>query len=404
MSHVCANSGRIDLLLSTARITHGALLPVLASVFLLFTACSDNESDEVALDDGPCGVNAEKQLEKLGVPGLSAAVVKDGKVACTTVAGMASIKDARPVTPETVFVWASVSKTVTAATVMQLVDDGAIGLDDDVDDHLPFPVRNPHCPDEPITVRQVMSHTSSIREDEYEGVYADHYVEGDSPIALGDFLRDYLTPEGRFYSRKNFKKKCPGKTYSYSNVGAGLLGYLVEEVAGIPFERFSKERLFQPLGMTDTAWRLAELDQDAIAMPYKGKPSKGFKPAGHIGFPTYPDGLLRTSPSNLARFLIMFANFGQIDGKRILSRQSVEASRQNHFPGATEGQGLIWYYDDIGSRQSLLGHTGSDPGTSSMMFFDPEDGAGVLLVANGSWNWDRANTVAKKLFKQSQND
>ncbi|MGI9420746.1 MAG: serine hydrolase domain-containing protein [Geminicoccaceae bacterium] len=389
--------------MSKARITRAALLPALASILiLLISACSEGGDGEVALDDGPCGVNAEKQLEKLGVPGFSAAIVKGGKTVCTTVAGMANIEDDRPVTPETLFVWASVSKTVTAAAVMLLVDDGKIGLDDDVSDHLPFPVRNPHCPDEPITIRQVLSHTSSIREDEYEGVYADHYVQGDSPVALGDFLKDYLTPSGRFYSRKNFKKKCPGTTYAYSNIGAGLLGYLVKEVADMPFERFSEERLFEPLGMTETAWRLTELDLDHVAMPYSGSSPSNFKPAGHISFPTYPDGLLRTSPSQLARFLDMFIQFGEIDGQRILSRSSAEAMRKNHFPKATEGQGLIWYYDDIGSRKNLLGHTGSDPGTSSMMFFDPEDGAGVLLVANGGWNWDRAENVVKKLFKQSR--
>ncbi|MDH3658587.1 MAG: beta-lactamase family protein [Alphaproteobacteria bacterium] len=388
-------------MVSTVRIRLGAFMPALvASLLLLLSACYEAESDDVAFDDETCGVNIEKQREKLGVPGLSVAVVKDGRTACTAVAGMANIEENRPVRPETLFVWASVSKTVTAAAVMALVDDGALDLDHDINEYLSFAVRNPRCPNEPITTRQLLSHTSSIREDEYEGVYADHYVQGDSPVDLGTFLKDYLTPSGKFYSKKNFKKKCPGKAYDYSNIGAGLLGHLVEAIAGMPFERFTEERLFQPLGMTTAAWRLADLNLDTVAMPYKGKPSSGFKPAGHIGFPTYPDGLLRASPSELARFLTMFIQFGELDGMQVMSHQSVMAMRAEQFPEVVEGQGLIWYYESIGSRHGLLGHTGTDPGTSSMMYFDPEDGAGVLLVANGEWNWDRAETLAKKLFKQ----
>jgi CubicO group peptidase (beta-lactamase class C family) len=350
-----------------------------------------------------CGVNVDKQLERLGVPGLSAVVVKDGRIVCTLAAGLADIEEKRPVTPETLFVWASVSKTVTAAAVMKLVDDGKIDLDDDINDYLPFAVRHPSCPDDAITFTQLLTHTSSIREDEYDGVYADLYVQGDSPIELGAFLKDYLTPEGAYYSRKkNFGKKCPGKKYSYSNIGAGLLGHLVEVIADQPFEQYSQAHLFQPLGMGETSWRLAELDLGHVAVPYKGKPSKGFKRAGHFGFPTYPDGLLRTSPSSLARYLIMVMQFGEIDGKRILSSDAVQAMRDVPYPKIADGQGLGWYYDNVGSRKGVLGHTGSDPGTSSMMVFDPKDNAGVLLVANGSWNWDRADKVAKKLFKQAR--
>ena len=378
------------------------MLAMAGVLALSLSACSEEDAGAVDSSLGACGINIEKQRKKLGVPGLSAVVVKNGQIACSTFAGMASIEDNRKVDEETLFVWASVSKTVTAALVMMLVDDGAITLDDDIDKHLPFTVRNPRCPGEPITVRHLLTHTSSIREDEYEGVYADLYVDGDSPISLGDFLEGYLTPSGTYYHPKNFRKTCPGKAYDYSNVGAGLLGFLVEVIADMPFERFSQERLFAPLGMTETAWRLADLNIENIAMPYEGDPSSGFEPRGHFGFPTYPDGLLRTSPSKLARFLNMFVKFGELEGQRILSRRSVEAMRRDHFPGVTEGQGLIWYVDAIGPRKNLLGHSGSDPGTSSMMFFDPKDSAGVLLVANGSWNWDRAETLVAKLFKQSR--
>jgi len=302
----------------------------------------------VSRDDLTCGLDVEDQLKPLGVSGLSAVVVKNGKILCTASGGIAHIEENRPVNPDTIFAWASVSKTVTATAVMQLVDNGVIELDDDVNDYFPFPVRNPTCPDEPITVAQLLTHTSSIREDEYQGVYRDLYVEGDSPIALSVFLKDYLTPGGAYYDvENNFTRECPGEIYAYSNIGVGVLGHLVEVVANQPFDQYSRERIFDPMGMTETAWRLSELNLDKVAMPYSGDHVSGFSPEGHFGFPTYPDGLLRTSPTQLARFMIMVMQFGELDGKRILSRDAVAAMRNVPYPDVADGQGLLWYYDNV---------------------------------------------------------
>ena len=384
------------------RITLVAWIATVASMLLLIYSGQNDNGDRSSVP--PCAMNISKELNPLGVPGLSAVIVKNGRIACTAVAGMANIEENRPVEPETVFVWASVSKTVTAAAVMKLVDDGAFKLNDDINAYLPFPVRIPACPQKPVTIIQLLTHTSSIMESEHKGVYADLYVKGDSPVALGDFLKDYLVPSGAYYdSEKNFKKKCPGTVVSYSNVGAGLLGYLVEVVAGMPFEKFCRDHIFTPLDMNETGWRLSELDPERIAMPYSGNELSGFKPLGHFGFPTFPDGLLRTSAPQLARFLLMFMQFGELGETRILSRMSVKEMRRVQFPNLDDDQGLIWYYDSFGSRKVVIGHDGSDPGATSMMYFDPKDEAGVLLVANGSWNWGRAKKVMKKLLKEASN-
>jgi hypothetical protein len=75
--------------------------------------------------------------------------------------------------------------------------------------------------------------------------------------------------------------------------------------------------------------------------------------------------------------------------------------RRVYFPDLDDEQGLIWHYDSFGSRKRVIGHDGSDPGTSSLMYFDPKDGAGVLLVANGSWKWGRAKALVEKLFEEA---
>jgi CubicO group peptidase (beta-lactamase class C family) len=345
-----------------------------------------------------CETDLSGELARLRVPGLSAAIIAGGELVCTAVAGQANIEEGRAVAPETVFAWASVSKTVTAAAAMMLRDDGAFDLDDDVDDHLPFAVDNPGCPGEPITIRQLLTHTSSIRDN--WAIYDESYVIGDSPIALGDYVRGYLVPGGDYYDGdRNFKDACPGEVYDYSNIAVGLLGYLVEEASGVPFEELCRQRIFAPLEMTETSFRLADLEVDGVAMPYDGRTE--FRPHGHFGYPTIADGLLRTSAPHLARFLAMFAGRGAAGGERLLAEATADEMRVLQIPQLDDTQALIWFYDSVDGRADLLGHDGDDPGTSSLMFFDPLDGDGVLLVANGVWVGPEARRLFADLFVEA---
>lgn len=345
-----------------------------------------------------CATDLSGELARLRVPGLSAGIVVDGRLVCTAVAGHADIEADRPVVPDTVFAWASVSKTVTATAAMILRDEGAFALDDDVDDTLPFAVDNPGCPGEPITFRQLLTHTSSIRDNWL--IYDQSYVIGDSPIALGDYVRGYLVAGGEYYdAERNFKDRCPGEVWDYSNIAVGLLGHLVEESAGESFNDFCRRRIFDPLGMDETSFRLADLELAGVAMPYDGRST--FEPHGHVGYPTIADGLLRTSVPNLARFLSMFAQRGAYGGERILAEATAEEMRQVQVPELDDTQGLIWFYQPVSGRGELLGHDGDDPGTSSLMFFDPADGDGVLLVANGVWYGPEARRLFADLFAEA---
>jgi CubicO group peptidase (beta-lactamase class C family) len=301
------------------------------------------------------------------------------------VAGWADVVRKRPVTPETVFTWASVSKTVTATALMQLYEQGRFDLDDDVSAHLDFDVRIPACPQSPVTFRQLLCHTSGIRDSK---IYDELYVDGDSPIPLAAFLRGYLSVGGEYYhAKKNFRSRCPGTVVDYSNIGAGLIGYLVEVLSGLPFERYVTRHVFGPLGMTNTSFRLADLDRSMIALPGGRGPLQGF--------PTFPDGTLRSSPSNLAKFLIAIMQGGSYGGRRILERTTVAEMLRNHTP-LDPCQGLIWYAERLGKR-TLWGHVGDDPGVSATMFFDPATDTGVLLAANGEWRGEAWPTVRRLL-------
>ncbi len=353
-------------------------------IVLLAAACvspalaPDEQDDDLEDSKIPvCEIDLTSHLEPIGVPGLSAGIVKNGRLACMAVAGHADIESNRLVGSETVFHWASVSKAVTAVTAMTMFDDGLFDLDDNVETVLPFAVRNPHCQTEPITFRQLMTHTSSIVDADH---YDDTYVVGDSPISLGDYVRGYFTPNGDYYDAiENFGSGCPGQDFEYSNIGVALLGHALEEISNQSFDELSRARVFDPLNMREASYRIANIDPDRLATPYDGHSLSTFLAQGQVGYPTLPDGMLRASIPELAKVLGLIAERG-IAGERLLLETTVDEMARLQVPSLESTQGLLWFYDD-----GYFGHDGSDPGTSSFMYLDPKTSDGVLLVGNGDW-------------------
>lgn len=132
------------------------------------------------------------QLTRAHMPGLSAAIVKNGQVVWTGAYGYSRVNTKEPVTSETLFELASVSKTVIATAVMQIWEKGQLDLDADINLYLPFQVVNPNFPKTPITTRMLMTHTSSIVDNSL--VFLKEYRRGDPTIPLGQFLADFLGP------------------------------------------------------------------------------------------------------------------------------------------------------------------------------------------------------------------
>jgi CubicO group peptidase (beta-lactamase class C family) len=171
------------------------------------------------------------------------------------------------------------------------------------------------------------------------------YGRGDSSVWLGDFLRDYFAPRGRYYDpQRSFYPFTPGNAYRYCNIAVSLAAFLVEAASGTAFDRWCDARIFSPLGMHDTGWHLADVDRSAVAMPYRYIAYRDlFRPYGQYGYPDYPDGELRATSTNLARHLMSFMNDGRLGGTRVLARSTVEEMRRIQFPEVARRQGIIWY-------------------------------------------------------------
>jgi len=377
----------------------------------------------------------EKQLERAHIPGLSAVIVKEGEIIWTGSYGWSRL-NTQPVTNETLFQLASVSKTVTAVALMSVWEDGELNLDEDINVYLPFSVLNPRAPEKPITVRMLLTHTSSIR-DNWTVLDSVYVCDCDSKISLSRFLEDYFTLNGKYYSTLNFYNEKPGEVFLYSNVGVALAAYLVEVITGLPFNVYCNLEIFDPLGMEETSWHLTDLDTSQIAMPYKYDKYRhqynfstyainieelfkgdatlqpvsvvtmlkhdSYQPYGFYAYPDYPDGLLKTSACQLACFLNMFIQHGEYKGIRILQKETVEEMRRIQNPAIDPEQGLIWHYKELAGCK-LLGHSGEDRGVATEMFFCPEDNVGVILLMNGDRSPGNERFVRKietRLFEEA---
>ena len=279
-----------------------------------------------------------KMVEE-GVPALSAAVVKGQRIVWARGFGWANVRHGVRCTTDTIFMLASVSKTVVATAVMQGVEAGLFGLDDDVNDILPFRVRNPAHPSAVITPRMLLTHTASMRDNWH--VLTPSYVRGDSTVPLGDWLFDYFAARGRnFDPDRSFYPFRPGASYRYCNMGVSLAAFLVEAASGVAFDLWCDRLIFRPLGMDMTGWHLADVDRSLVAMPYKYIAFRNaFRPYGQYGYPDYPDGELRTTPSDLSQHLIAFINGGHLGTTRILQPSTVEEMRRIQFPDVVPRQG-----------------------------------------------------------------
>lgn len=360
-----------------------------------------------------------KKMKKSGRIGMQAAYIANGELVWVGSYGIKTYQTSDQVNDSTLFMTASISKPVTALAMMKLYDDEKVDLDDKINDYLPFKVYNPNFPNSEITIRMLLSHVSSIR-DNWEMLEIGYTIDngGDSPMSIEDYLKNYLLKDGEYYDReKNFYTNAPAKQNRYSNVGYNLVAYLVEKISGKPFNEYMTEDVFIPLKMRNSYWLLAEISHDNIAtphnMPYKETEYKGTQILKHFGYPGYASGQLRTTVSDYAQFLKMMVNEGQVNGKTFLSRKTVDEFLKVQYPAVDKWQAISWDYNEFQNIIYYLfmprfpSHTGLDPGMSTVVSFDPKTKTGVLIFSNSPTTTFRSEKIiylsmVKKLFKEAK--
>lgn len=355
-------------------------------MLLLLLACNDPGAKARSNDDGgdwPELASLDEEIltimEEDHVPGLSACITRDDEVLWCQGYGWADIDAEREVLPDTPFLLASVSKTVVGIALMQAVEQHGLDLDAEVGEILPFDVTHPDYPNQEITARRLATHTSGVS-DNWD-VLDPLYVYGaDSPIALGEFLEGYFVEGGEWYDDYwNWTDDGPGGAAEYSNVGSALAAYVIEEATGTPFDQWCETEIFAPLGMQDTAWMLADMDEDTLALPYEWSMG-GYKTDGHYSFVDYPSGQLRSGAEELSRLLMAVQQGGALDGERLISTGSNEEMLTVQYEDLDPDQGIFWYRWKL-DGEHVWGHNGGETGAATEILFT-DDGVGLVVLMN----------------------
>jgi CubicO group peptidase (beta-lactamase class C family) len=330
----------------------------------------------------PSDAYIQSQLNAGKMPGATMVIIKDGHWIYDRCFGESDIVQNRSASRETAFLTSSVSNAFIATAIMQLWEKGAVGLDDNVDLYLPFHLYNPVFPADDITVRMLLAHTSSIKDN--WSVLIPLFTNGDSPIRLDTFMRNYFTPGGTYYSSvNNFHNYKPGIGWNYANENMALAAYIVERITGDNFSHYCDTAIFDKLCMSNTSYLLSGVaDTTTIARPYSWT-SSGYFDNGLYGIPDYPDGQLRTNIVSLARFMTMYMQNGIYEGSRILDSSTVSYMMQQHATAIPFSQGIVFYTRQSGNLDTLWGQEGRIMGASAAMYFNYAKKTGVVVLANG---------------------
>ena len=304
-------------------------------------------------------------LGEQGVPGAVASVVSDGETVHTEGYGYADPESGAEMDPEdTAVLTGSVGKSFTAAAALELVGEGRIDLHEDVNAYLPEETRvRDAFPGQPVTLHHLLTHTAGF-EEHSEGSATEDPADA---LALDEYVARHQ-PE-RVYP--------PGRFTAYSNFGYSLIGHLVAEVSGMPFEEYAEQSVFEPLGMADTSFQRGDggLPEGLEpAVNHVLAPDGELTPAPGVGANEYPAGYAFTTAADMSRFMSALMDDGPLGGGVMLDRHA-----EPHPEAAAVGYGT---YERYTSEPRVVGHFGSFLGANTDYALVPELDLGIFVAVN----------------------
>lgn len=347
----------------------------------------------------------EKAVAEHEVAGAVTLVVDDkGPIELNT-AGFANIESKTPMTKDTMFWIASMSKPVTAVAVMTLVDEGKLSLDDDISKHLPAmkELRDSNGNPVHITIQNVLNHTSGMSELPSDSVY--------TAVNLEEAAAKYAKLPVRFE---------PGSKWEYSQTGINTAARIVEVVSGQTFDAYVAERIFKPLGMIDTGFYLNDEQYKRLAKSYSRAENgtltespiwllAGKLPTDRNRFPAANGGLFSTA-SDYGRFCTMLINDGTLDGHQIISAKSalrlrsptMDGLKTGFTEGNTWGVGVCIVKTPQGASRDLsAGSYGHGGAYGTQAWIDPVKKRAYLLMVQRSNYPNADDSNLRKAFTEA---
>jgi len=345
--------------------------------------------------------------------GFAVSIVNENGTLYKNGFGFSDVENQIKYTTETIQNIGSVSKTFVGIALLKAQELGQLKLDDPIDRYLPFKVINPNFPQEKITIRQLATHTSSITDNEFYSsknyylkpnqnlkglklTFEDEqsFNSSDSIISLRSFLENVITENGK-WNKDSFTSHKPGTIYEYSNVGTALAGFIIEQATGESFNQFTKKYILEPLKMKESGWKSEEINMTKYSRLYENPKN----PLPYYELITYPDGGFITNVNDLSKYLSELIK-GYNGNGTILTKESykeyfkpqlsesnfIERNTKNPF-NESYNVGIFMGFGYTG----YIGHTGGDPGTMSIMFFDPKTNLGRIMIFNTNFSDKEGN-------------
>lgn len=313
------------------------------------------------------------QLSSHNIPGATLSIVKDGKLLFAKGYGYADVEKREKVDPvRTLFRTGSTGKMFTWTAVMQLVEQGKLGLDADINMYLKE-FKIPETFPQPITMTHLLAHTPGF-EDRFLGMAA---RKPEDTVPLGKWLAEHMPARVR----------PPGQFTAYSNYGTALAGYIVEVVSGIPYEQYIEQHIFIPLDMTHTTCSqppAGELEK-AMSVGYqyengwhKEKPFEIFRSMG-------PAGLMSTTAIDMANFMIAHLDFGKFNNIRILQEETAKRMQTQLFTHDPRVNGNAYgFWENRINGLRIIDHGGDTFYFHTLMALIPEKNMGLFVSYNSA--------------------
>ena len=366
---------------------------VVAAAFLC-AAFSTESFAQVPVEDYSGGIdkNIEKIMKDLDAIGLGVAVVANGKIIYKNSWGYKNLETKTPLAEDDIFRIASISKSFTATSIMQLAERGLIDLDADVSDLVGFKVRNPKWPDVKITPAMLLSHTSSLSDRQ------------------GYFKMDVLDPSKNPNWEKAYYDFRPGTKYVYCNLNYNTLGTILERVSRIRFDQYVVSNVLKPLGLGYAGYWVESLDQSKFVTLYEKDKNGNWEAQPEAYAPRTkeianyqfgysapifsPTGGMKINPVGLAKVMMMHMGLGTSpEGVKIMSSESA-LLMQSRFTETGDEEGYkdgypvyygfaLWNNKDLIPGKTMVGHTGGAYGVLTLMTWNKERTFGIVLMTNG---------------------
>jgi CubicO group peptidase (beta-lactamase class C family) len=362
-----------------------ALWAALASALVISIAPAPRAAQSVApaIDLEKLSRELEPEIKRTliegRIPSAAVALVAGDRVVWTGAYGYSNIWARTPATTDTVYLIGSTFKTMAAAALLQLMEQGKFKLDDSVSTYLSeFKIQG-EDPANPVTFRHLLTHVSGLPAD-----FGPVLVwEDAAPPALADYLKKSLK-----LSTKTMEKEV------YSNMAYSLVGYLVEKLSGVPFKQYIRENIFKPLEMTSTDFLPRTDMEERLSIPYLYDQAKGHIPAARLKAAVWPAGLVYGTVLNQANWLIMSLNGGAYKGKQIIKAETLNEMyrlQYEKFKGPIEdiwgnaeaGFGLTWWVQQRDGDR-YFAHSGSVPGYTAFLLGNRDKKLGFAILTNGN--------------------